>query len=230
MLKRIIEHKMISPMLYVPIYPWLNLVDFTLPSGKSNEKHEWKEIGDVFSTLTYVGMKQDKINKKMVMEIFESKHVLLIDDTNQRLKYMNFLDYNLVPSQYRTGNGDDYQKFISDHEKMIKNLTSPQTKLHDDSELMKNKEFAVAALKCFDNEASPSFLDDSILKHFCETYMIICELDELKDENLIFSERLKQNGIKCKVSYSTPGYHGIISDTYKNDEALRLFNDMIKFS
>ena len=63
MQKRIIQLNMISPILYVPIYPWLNLVDFKLPSGMSNKK---ENCGDVFSTITYAGINQRMINKAMV--------------------------------------------------------------------------------------------------------------------------------------------------------------------
>ena len=228
MQKRIIEHNMTAPILFVPVYPWLNLVDYKLPSGMSNKKDDWKEVGDVFATITYVGIKQDKINKKMVEEIFEGKHMLLIPEVEERKKLFSYLDYKLVPEKYRTGH-DNYKKFISDHEKLVEELTSSHAKLDENSELLKNKEFCVAALKCFNPEASPSFLDDSVLSKFPETYMIICEKDELKDENFIFAERLKRNSVKTTVAYSATGYHGIISDTYKNDEALRLFNDLIAY-
>ncbi len=228
MQKRIIEHNMISPILYVPIYPWLNLVDYQLPSGMSNKKENWKEVGDVFSTIIYAGINRGMINKAMVDEIFESKHVLLILDVEKRKQIFNYLDYNLVPEQYRTGHGD-YTKLISDHKKLVQELTSPNAKLDENSELFKNKEFAKAALNCFNPESSPSFLDDSILSKFSETFMIICEKDELKDENFIFAERLKRNGVKTTVAYSKKGYHGIISDTYKDNEALRLFNQLVAY-
>jgi hypothetical protein len=90
--------------------------------------------------------------------------------------------------------------YVSDHQKLVNQLISPNSKLDPNSELVKNKHFAQATLKLFNTEASPSFLDDSILQKFSETYMIICELDELKDENFIFSERLKKMVSKFKLT------------------------------
>jgi hypothetical protein len=91
MQKRIIQLNMIPLILYVPIYPLLNLVDFKLPSGRSNKKENWKEVGDVFSTITYAGINQRMINKAMVDEIFESKHVLLTIDVEKRKQIFNYL-------------------------------------------------------------------------------------------------------------------------------------------
>jgi hypothetical protein len=59
--------------------------------------------------------------------------------------------------------------------------------------------------------------------------MIICEKDELKDKNFIFAERLKRNGVQTTVAYTKTGYHGIKSDTYKDNEALRLFNHLVAY-
>ena len=53
-------------------------------------------------------------------------------------------------------------------------------------------------------------MDDETLKRLPEAYFIIAESDEFKDENFVFTERLKKNNLnKVTISYCEHGYHGM---------------------
>jgi acetyl esterase/lipase len=226
-MKRIIETgSMLLPILQVPIYPWLQNLDFKFPSQACNEKKDWSDVGDIKLILWYVGVKN--VTKEMVEAVRHSQHLLLIDDVKLRLKYLNCIDFNLMPAQYKHGKGD-YSKYISDHDGIIHSLSLEKAKIDAESILKMDKTFSKAALQLFNVEISPGFLDDEIIKKFPETYILIVQNDELKDENFVFAERLKRNGVKIKVVFSQKGYHGIISDSYKDDEALKLLNEMVEF-
>ena len=230
MVKRLIENKMNLPVLQVPIYPWLNLVDFTYPSQICNLKSDWTEVGDVYSAIIYSGINYNNITQEMVDAIRSSQHLLLINDTKLRSQYLKYIDYGLMPQEYKTViSCSNYSQYIIQHDLLIKNLSSPLAKLSDKSILFKNKNFAQAALKLLNTEATLSFLDDEILKSFPETYMIIVEHDEIRDENFIFSERLKANGVKVKVSYYQTGYHGILADIFTSIDAMTVFTDIVTF-
>ena len=82
--------------------------------------------------------------------------------------------------------------------------------IHERNILKRDKKFAQVALKLFDKEISPALMDDETLKRLPEAYFIIAESDEFKDENFVFTERLKKNNLnKVTISYCEHGYHGM---------------------
>ena len=230
MVKRCIENKMKLPILQTLIYPRLNLVDFTLPSHLCNKKDDWTKVGDIYSNLVSSGLNKKKINKEMVEEIRLSKHLLLIDDINVRLKYLKYIDYNLIPTQYKNGYGD-YKTYVKDHAELVRKLSLPDADLDDKCLLKCDEEFSKSAFKLLLPEMSPSFLSDSLLKKFPQTYLIVVENDPVKDENFIFSERLKRNGVKVNVAYYLNKSKGRINengyDFEKNNE--KYMEDMIEY-
>ena len=230
MIKRIIENKLKLPILQALLYPRLNFLDFKLPSHVSNKKEDWTKTGDIYSTLVYSGLSKKKINKNIIEEILESKHLFLIDDTQIRQNYLKYIDYNLIPTQFKNGNSD-YKDYIKDHANLIQKLSVPDADLDNNSLLKNDDDFSKSAFK-------PCFLSDSILKKFPQTYMIIIENETVRDENFIFSERLKKNGIKVNVAYylnkgkckiNENGYEFYKKKKNNNNNNERYIEDMIEF-
>ena len=231
MIKRIIENKLKLPILQALMYPRLNYLDYTFPSYLSNTKGD--KFDDIHSALVKAGLNRKKINKNMIEEISQSKHLFLIEDTQTRLKYLKYIDYNLIPVQFKNGNSD-YKSYVKNHEQLLQQLSLPDGDLENDSLLKNDEDFSKAAFKLLLPEVSPCFLSNSVLNKFPQTYMIIVENETVRDENFIFSERLKQNGVKVNVAYYLNKGKGKINESgydfgKKNVTNERYIEDMIEF-
>ena len=143
----------------------------------------------------------------------------------------------MIPTQFKNGNSD-YKDYIKDHANLIQKLSVPDADLDNNSLLKNDDDFSKSAFKLLLPEVSPCFLSDSILKKFPQTYMIIIENETVRDENFIFSERLKKNGIKVNVAYylnkgkckiNENGYEFYKKKKNNNNNNERYIEDMIEF-
>lgn len=206
------------------IYPWLQHVNLQLPSYNKYRKKSCYALDGIRCILWYLGVY--RINQQMYKAIKQNEHYTLIEDTDLRLKYASYLNVDLIPDEYKK-NKNYYVNY-----KKLQDSSLMTAKLSDRSILKRNKEFALKALQLFDTSLSPALLDDEIIKKLPETYMIICECDEFKDENLIFAQRLRNNGVSISVSFCEDGYHGMITDIskgYLNRNSIKLVDDMVQF-
>jgi acetyl esterase/lipase len=189
MSQRLIRRKIKKPLMQVLINPWLQLV--------SN-----RTIGYHFMSLQYIGFK----DFSQIMPIYNTnEHVLLLDQATRK-KYESYLNIDLIPIKHRPKD----PKW-----KKVDFLKTDSRTLSQSSILFQNQSVAQRVLKLFDDEASPSFIDDLILKEFPTTYMIICDQDPLQDEQFVFSERLRRLGVEVEqqiYSYTHLGLMSIFSD------------------
>jgi acetyl esterase/lipase len=74
-------------------------------------------------------------------------------------------------------------------------LETSATFIRKDSILNTDDEMREKMTKLFDDEVSPSFADDLILKEFPPTFIIVCNNDPLRDEGLIYAERMMNLGV-----------------------------------
>jgi acetyl esterase/lipase len=89
---------------------------------------------------------------------------------------------------------------------------------------LKLKKLADNLLNC---DVSPGLIDDEKLQIMPKTYFVVCEMDSLKDEAIIFSERLKKAGVAVEVAYYETGYHRMINATQKNIYFNRISSAMV---
>ena len=57
----------------------------------------------------------------------------------------------------------------------------------------------------------------------------VCEWDSLKDENLIFGERLKNVGVKTKIAFYETCYHGMVQMVDKYELAKKIQEDLVNY-
>ena len=193
------------------------MINFTSPSYMKNRKTEFYALNGIKCLLWYLGIR--KITKNMIKTLEKSQHLLLIEDKNLREKYLDCLSTDLIPESYKNNENDNLKKLANET-------------LSEQSFLKRNKKFAQIAMKLFDKELSPALIDDEMIKKFPDTYFIICENDEFKDENFVFAERLRINNVNVTVSFCEEGYHGMITDItdgYLNTNSVKLVDDMVNY-
>ena len=170
--------------------------------------------------LWYLG-KMD-ISEELENAVDSNKHVLLIEDVEERKKFCDCLDVDLIPDIYKTG------KIYYNNFNKFKKSELIEGKLENESVLNKNE----YVRKLFNEDVSPGLTNDELLKKLPTAYVVVCELDELKDEDIIYAERMRRNGVDVKIAYYEEGYHGLIVSVDKhtmNTIALKMVDDLAQY-
>lgn len=189
--------------LQILLYPVLQAFDFSLPS--------YQEYPDG-SSFCY--LHKDVIVSAVNMYAFQDKGNL--DDLSKnkhvsketRVKYRKFLDPDLLPVEIK----ERSRQIVSDDpidqlaEMLLPNLTNPYI--------------------------YPIIVTDDDLRKLPRTYIAITEYDSLRDEGLIYAERLKRliGGGNVELKYWTGLEHGLYSlGHYKyHSVAIDLLADYLK--
>lgn len=215
------------PKLQILIYPWMQQFDFTLPSyeyQKSRKLVSFTGCSLVKLVLWYLG--ETDASNEMENAVSSNEHVLLIKDKEMRKMYADCLDVDLIPEIYKTG------KSYYNNVNKFKNSQLITSELSSGSIFNKNKSFANSVKNLFNEDVSPGLVSDDLLKKLPKAYVVVCENDELKDENIIYAERLRKNGVEVKIAFYEDGFHGLIVSVNKdtmNRIALEMVEDLIKY-
>ena len=172
--------------------------------------------------LWLLGIK-DNITEEMENVFSSDNHTLLLSDKNLRKRYESNLDIGLVPAKYKAGKVY-YDANIS------KNVNL--NKLDASNILFKNKELANKIKILFTDQANPGLVSDELLKRLPKAYFLIVEWDSLKDQGLIYAERLKSNGVSVKIAYYENAYHGMVPFIHPASGynlARTMFEDVVNF-
>ena len=151
-------------------------------------------------------------------------HTLLLEDEVLKKKYEEYLDINLIPEKYKIGRSyySDYQEI---KDKMIGEL--------DTSVIYKiDRKIADKVKILFTKEASPGLADADILKLLPKTYFVILEWDILKDQSLIYAERLKLNNVSVEVAFYENIFHGsapFIDDYIGYTLSRKILDDLVDY-
>ena len=108
---------------------------------------------------------------------------------------------------------DQYKKRKSYYQEYesIKDTIYPISKLDTDNVFIKSTDINTKVKKLFHREISPLLAEDKYLVGLPKAYFIILEWDELKDEGLLYAERLKENKVDVSVRYYEKGFHGFMT-------------------
>ena len=157
--------------------------------------------------------------------IFNSNNHTLLLDKNLKNKYISYTDPNLISIEFKTGRSyyKSYENF--------RNQIFP-TQLDDSNILFQNKSLASMVSKVFSSDISPGLVDAHKLKRLPKAYFVLCEMDPLKDEGFIYSERLLKQGVEVEVAFYEHCYHGIAPMVDKDFGFLlanKMQDDLIKY-
>ncbi len=70
------------------------------------------------------------------------------------------------------------------------------------------------------------------LKGLPPTFLMTCELDTLRDDGILYAQRLKADGVKVTHYHDTKGWHAMITLTkgrFTVDAAVRAMENIVKF-
>lgn len=192
------------PKLQVLIYPWVQFYNFRLPSMEYYRKKSFQLRFTLGRYLLWLTGKKDYVTPEEACLFLTNHHTLLIEDEHLRKKYQSYLDVDQISEEYKKG------KIYYNEYKQMQNEIYP-VKL-DESHILKRDKKLADSIKSIllAPDASPCLADPLILKKLPSAYFIIFEWDSLKDECLIYAQRLKTNGVPVHVAfYENAGNHGI---------------------
>ena len=183
------------------------MVNSRLPSyTKYNTTSSIKQVGLKLTkmALWYLNIDEnDKNYLKILHSIEKLDQFALIENQDLIKKYKSYLDPIKIPDQYKLGKSY-YHDYESNKDKIY-----PVSKLNENNVLAENAYINTQIKKLFHHEISPFLADEKYLVGLPKAYFIILEWDELKDEGLLYAERLKENNVEVKVAFYEKGFHGM---------------------
>jgi acetyl esterase/lipase len=178
----------------LPSYSNYNTTSFIKQSGFKLTK----------MAMWYLGITEKTAGYNELLELMENNNQFaLIENQDLLKKYKSYLDPIKIPNQYKLGKSY-YHEYESN-----KNKIYPVSKLNENNVLIENAYINTQIKKLFHHEISPLLADEKYLVGLPKAYFIILEWDELKDEGLLYAERLKENNVEVKVAFYEKGFHGM---------------------
>jgi acetyl esterase/lipase len=192
MTQRLIRQGPVKPAFSILIVPWLNMVTKKMPSERD---YTWLPVFGM--NLQYVGGYANVTNE--MKNIFETNEHLLIFNDNDLAKYQSLLDVNSIPENNWIVTNDGA---LAEYKANGRNSLQTSVKsLSDSGILMRDQKFRDAVLTLFSDDVSPSFVDDATLVQYPATYMLVCDRDPLRYEDLIFGERMQRLNVSVELGF-----------------------------
>jgi acetyl esterase/lipase len=186
------------------------MIDFRLPCMRQNGKGDY---GDEYFTLLYLGVQKPTL--KMAKEMRNINHIELIEDPVVRAKVRSYLDASKIPERYKTGK-KYYSKAAAESQRTAHNKKNVrETSVIYSDEVLSN----LVVAKLHDPTVSPLLAEPEALVGLPRAYFVVFENDTVKDECLLYAERLKKAGTDVDlVFYDDGSYHGMATQTdHKRD-------------
>jgi arylacetamide deacetylase-like 3/4 len=201
------------PKLQVLIYPWTQMINFRLPSFNMYKNVSFLNgMGVDFRKIVswYIGFYENYPGYLELLESLENhQHLLLLEDKQLLDKYKSYLDPKKIPDQFKLGKSY-YKSYES-----IEHLVYPKLDAKKMNIIFRDSSINKQARKLFNQDASPLFADKKHLIGLPKAYFIIFEWDELKDEGILYAERLKEAMVDVKIAYYEKAFHGMAALTHK---------------
>lgn len=223
---RLIKEKLPMPKIQVLIYPWLQKIFTKFPS--QTRYASTGILGQAKFTLSkfanwYLGI--TNITDELIQVYRNLELMALVENESERKFILDeCLDVNKIPMKYKPD--------TSYYETQRGVLESVPTKLPETSLLRREPELAKKIRMLFKPELSPLLTPNEILAQSPKTYMLVLEWDSLKDEALLYAERLKKAGVDVHVAFYTEAFHGIACMTQSTigyQKAIEMRDDLVKY-
>ena len=152
----------------------------------------------------YLGITEHDSGYYELLESFhKNEHNFLINDIDLLNKFKSYMDPNKIPSEFKQG-----KSYYRDYEN-VKDSVFPVKDLDDKHVLIRDSNINSLVKKLFNRDISPLLADQKYLVGLPKAYFIIFEWDELKDEAILYAERLKEANVEVKVAFYEKGFHGM---------------------
>ena len=170
----------------------------------------------------YIGIYE---NDPGYLEFLESlknhHHWTLIEDKELLKKYKSYLDPKRIPEKYKS-NKDYYKDYES-----TESIVYPTYKLEKNNILLRDLNINTQVKKLFNKEISPMLVDRTQLLGLPKAYFVLFEFDELKDEGILYAEKLQEANVDVDIAFYEEGFHGIIF--FECDTTRKIQKDLISF-
>ncbi|CAF2979044.1 unnamed protein product [Rotaria socialis] len=187
-----------TPRLQMLIYPVLQFFDFMVPSYLTPALHIF-HFGRGGLVLELY------INKSISEDIILNNHTSI----EQKNQYRRFVDWSLIPNEYR----QIYKKPITDN-------------IDGNPKLIEN------AKQVLHPDLSPLLVENEELSKLPSTYILTVDHDRLRDESFIYAARLKTNGVDVVHRHYENTFHGsltFLDGLFELDIAHRMLNDIVEY-
>lgn len=215
--QRLLKEKLPQPKLQLLIYPWTQMIDLTLPS---HLYYGEKDLAGPYRTnlcrvvAWYLGVVD---NMSEIEDVFSRNEIYsLIDDWDERIRIINCLNVDKIGKEYRSN--PEYYK-----------LREIPIQLSSESILKRDDRLAGLFRKLLDPSVSPLLAHKQDLVGLPKAYFIVLEWDSLKDDSLLYAQRLKEAGVDVKVAFYERAYHGSVTIMDKYQFSKDIFADLVKF-
>lgn len=182
------------------------------------------EINFINFVSWYLGI-DGLINEDIERNLLVNNHTLLIEDKQLRERIQNYLDINKIPEKYKRG-----KSYYNEAENIF---LFPNYELDPSNPLNKDQSILAELLKKVSHPTvSPLFAEQKDLLKLPKAYIVVVEWDCLKDEGLLYAERLRKAGVDVELKFYENAFHGIASliDHHVGYELARdMLDDLISY-
>ena len=194
-----------QPKLQILVYPWLQMANIDLPSCRLyHQVGLIHEIGFGYGHFVNWYLNITAPIDDVTIAIKYHEHVKLLKDPSLKAKYLKYFDTSLISSEYISKEEEEEYKNYAENIKQALD-SEPSSK----GEVLKDEQVRDSLFKVLDPEVSPLLAEDDKLAKLPKAHFAISEIDTLKDEALIYAERLRRAGVAVNVKYYKTAYHGI---------------------
>ena len=224
--QKLLEEKLKQPKMQILINPFVQSVFSKLPSIIHNRNYSFlTQIGLSIQKLGiwYLGI--DEMNEEYteIIDMYLNNKMLKLANKTLATKYLSYFDVKKIPDEYKKGKSyyDNY-----DLEKIKESIL-------DESELKVKSNITIEKLTRYLNiNISSLFVESEKLVGLPKAYIIVYEWDELKDEGLLYAERLKEANVDVKVAFYEKAFHGmhaLINKLFGFDLAMNIQKDLMEY-
>lgn len=162
-------------------------------------------------------------SKQIGKTISYNHHTNLITDVKLKENFLKYTDISLIPDEYKAG-----KKYYNNYNPDIFPNCDECHEKHDCS-LLKDPETRRMVSLVFTPEISPGLAPPEKLVGLPKAYVVLVEMDPLKDEGLIYAQRLKSSGVDVDVKVYDNGYHGLVVRSSDYQLARDMEKDLITY-
>ncbi len=138
----------------------------------------------------YLGL--ENASDEALQALTVHNHTALLTDIVLKEKLKSYLDINQIPEEYRKG-----RSYYQNYESLLKKMYP----VEEPVALKQDEKLAELYMKLHHPSISPLFADEVKLAGLPKAYMIVLEWDSLKDENLLYAERLRKANVEVHVAF-----------------------------
>lgn len=193
--------------IQIPMYPCIQLFDLQTPSYIENKGYLPGMLSDV-SVLSY-WLNYGNISYDHMPQILANEHT---SPSLKNSKYASYMDPKLYMNQYiRT--------------ERLRNMEKPTD--FGNEELSKSIESTI-----LDPSFAPLMASDEDNKGLPLTYVLTAGYDILREDGLIYFNRLHKAGVDVHLAHYNDGFHGMIfffDGPLRFDVGVRAMNDLVAF-